>query len=111
MTMTWTREQLEEIPEIYRDFMLTLKPILDTRDKVLKINAVHIGETVGRLGMWYQYDDDQYREVLKELEREGLLTIDRHGFMVPTQKGEQLIRALSACEPPLRDLVPPLPKL
>src|SRR5947207_287274 len=32
--MTWTRERLEEIPEIYRDFLLTLKPILETRDKV-----------------------------------------------------------------------------
>jgi hypothetical protein len=109
--MTWTREQLEEIPEIYRDFMLTLKPILDTRDRVLKIHAVNLGETIGRLRMEYDYDSEQLLEVAQTLEREGFLTSDVRRFMVPTEKGERLIRALSACRQPLRDLIPPLPKL
>jgi hypothetical protein len=40
--MSWTKAQIEQIPEVYRDFMLALKPVIDSRKcgAVLKITGI-----------------------------------------------------------------------
>jgi hypothetical protein len=37
--MSWTAERLEQIPEVCRDFMLVLKPVLDSRAPDVVLHA------------------------------------------------------------------------
>ncbi len=109
--MTWTPEQLEQIPEVYRDFMIVLKPILDSKapERVLRINGVHFGMVYEALSNKYGYDVEQVREVARNLRRDGWIEEDNLGFFTPTAKGEDLIRALGGSENGVGKAVPPLP--
>lgn len=109
--MTWTSEQLGQIPEVYRDFMIALKPILDSKapGRVLQIHGVHFGMVYEALSNKYGYDLEQVRELAHNLRRDGWIEEDHLGFFTPTAKGEDLIRALSGSENGEEKSVPPLP--
>ncbi|HTU93807.1 MAG TPA: hypothetical protein VMF69_27250 [Gemmataceae bacterium] len=109
--MTWTPEQLEQIPEVYRDFMVVLKPVLDSKapGRVLRINGIPFGMVYEALSNRYDYDIEQVRQLAHNLCREGWIEEDNLGFFTPTAKGEDLIRALSGSEDGVRKTVPPLP--
>jgi hypothetical protein len=109
--MTWTPEQLEQIPEVYRDFMTVLKPVLDSKapGRVLKINGIHFGMLYEALSSRYDYDMEQVRQLAHNLRRDGWIEEDKLGFFTPTAKGEDLIRAISGSENGMRKTVPPLP--
>lgn len=109
--MTWTPEQLEQIPQVYRDFMTVLKPVLDSKapERVLKINGIHFNMIYEALSNWYDYDMEQVRQLAHNLRRDGWIEEDKLGFFKPTAKGEDLIRALSNSENGPRKTVPPLP--
>lgn len=111
--MTWTAEQLQQIPEVYRDFMIILKPVLDSKapGRVLRINAIHFNEVYAYLSNRYDYDVEQIRLVAHNLRRDGWIEEDRLGFFTPTAKGEDLIRALSGLENGMGKTIPPLPAL
>ena len=108
--MTWTPERLGQIPEVYRDFMTVLRPILETRDPraVLKIEGIPFGTIYSALTTRYDYDADQVRELADNLKRGGYIEEDQFGFFTPTSKGEDLIRAVTGGEV-LTQQVPPLP--
>ena len=57
--------QVEQIPEIYRDFMLILKSIPDTRHSVLQINGLQLGEIFTYLRRRHHYEPSQVRERLQ----------------------------------------------
>lgn len=111
--MTWTLEQLERIPEVYRDFMIVLKPVLDSKTpgRVLRINAIHFNTVYEALSNRYDYDVEQVRQVAHNLRRDGWIEEDNLGFFTPTAKGEDLIRALSGSANGVGKTVPPLPAL
>jgi hypothetical protein len=109
--MNWTQEMLDRVPEVYRDFMLTLKPIVDSRQPnvVLRINGIHIGQVYGALSAEHDYKFDQVRELARNLRREGWIEEDSLGFFTPTAKGEQFILALTETAETNGHRVPPLP--
>lgn len=111
--MKWASEQLEQIPEVYRDFMIVLKPVLDSKapGRVLQIHGVHFGMVYETLSTKYGYDLEQVHEVAHNLRRDGWIEEDNLGFFTPTAKGEDLIRALSGSENGVGKTVPPLPAL
>ena len=109
--MTWTLEKLETIPEVYRDFMMTLKPVIDTRapEAVLKITGVPFRMILDALSYRHDYDSGQVREVARNLERRRLVQVDALGFFTPTAEGEELIEALAGAAEAVEQRVPPLP--
>jgi hypothetical protein len=107
--MTWTAEQIEQIPEVYRDFMLVLKSIPDSRDSVLKITGIPLGRIYGALQMKYDYDFDQIRAVADTLKERGFVEVDSFGFFKPSGEGEALIRAIAEV-PGVPAGIPPFPR-
>jgi len=111
--MTWTPEKLDTIPEVYRDFMMTLKPVLDSRDPrvVLRFTGIPFGQIYNGLTTRHDYEVEQVRELARNLEQAGFVQEDRLGFFTPTEAGEELIKAMAAEEEAGRARVPPFPKL
>jgi hypothetical protein len=109
--MSWTAEQIEKIPEAYRDFMIALKAVPDTRDEVLKINAIPLGRIFNFLRSKYAYEPEQVNALGENLRKAGFVDKDNLGFFWPTTKGEDLIEAISGQRRPLPATVPPLPDL
>ncbi len=109
--MTWTLEQLEQIPEVYRDFLIVLKPILDSKAPgvVLRINGIPFGMIYNALSNKHGYDVEQVRQVAQNLRRAGWIDEDKLGFFTPTAQGEDLIRTLSGTGGAVGQRVPPLP--
>jgi hypothetical protein len=106
--MTWTREQLEQIPEVYRHFMLALKPVIDSRDKVLQITAVPFGDVWEVLSWRHEYGREQIRQIADRLKEKGWVEETPWHSFFPTPVGEELIHAFSST-PELVQYVPPLP--
>jgi hypothetical protein len=111
IVMPWTSEQIEKIPSVYRDFMLALKPVLDTRQSVLTIAAIPLGSVYDALLTRYDLTAEQFRQLADNLRKAGLIDEDRLGFLTPTDKGEGLIDALAGKEEAASNGVPPFPDL
>jgi hypothetical protein len=111
--MTWTPEQIEQIPEPYRDFMLVLKAIPDSRQAVTQISGIPLGKVFNALAPKYEYAPRHIRALADQLGRAGLIEEDRLGFVWPTNKGEALIEAIAGTPEPELDLIeiPELPNL
>jgi len=109
--MGWTSEKLARIPEVYRDFMTVLQPVIDSRkpDVVLKMTAIPFGMIVSALSAKYPYDSEQVRAVADNLRRKGYVEEDHLGFFIPTGPGEELIHALRQEEAVVAAGIPPLP--
>jgi hypothetical protein len=102
---TWTQQELDQIPRVYRDFLLALRPVLDFEDGPLKITGIPRGRIQSLLtmkGHHFEFD-----ALASELEAADLVRHDRLGFYVPTAKGASLIRALFGPTEPAE--APPLP--
>ncbi|HEX5271606.1 MAG TPA: hypothetical protein VFW33_14010 [Gemmataceae bacterium] len=108
--MVWTQEKLAQIPAQYRDFLLMLKPVVNSRKPgtILHINAIAFNQIHGALFEQYDYGPEQARELADNLHRAGYIDMDSLGFVVPTPEGEALIEAL-AKEGTGNGSVPPLP--
>ncbi|MEO6811783.1 MAG: hypothetical protein ABI353_21965 [Isosphaeraceae bacterium] len=99
--MTPTREQIEQIPEVYREFLLVLKPIPDSRGAVLEINGIPLGKVFNALAPKYGYTPSHVRALAVELQKNGLINpVDALGFVTPTPKGEDLIAAIAGAREP-----------
>jgi hypothetical protein len=111
--MTWTLEKLETIPEVYRDFMMILKPVVDSRAKdiVMKFTGIPFGMVYDKFAARHGYGTEQIRQVAKALQLRGLIHEDEWSVFTPTEEGEQFIRALAGTRRPVRERVPPLPDL
>jgi hypothetical protein len=111
--MTWTKEKVAEIPDVYRFFMRMLGPILTAREtgSVMKMSAIHFNSLYNKLADEYDYSIADARQIADNLQAENLITMDKLGFCAPTAKGEQLIRALNGNAGPQHERVPPLPHL
>lgn len=111
--MTWTLEKLETIPEVYRDFMMILKPVIDTRapEAVLKITGVHFRTLYEMLFMGYDYEVTAVRQIAQILRQRGLINEDERGVFTPTDEGARLIVALAREGERVRQRVPPLPEI
>ena len=111
--MSWTKDQIEQIPDVYRDFMRTLWPIIRSRDpeEVLKITGITLGSILDFLSDRYDYDAWQIRKIADNLKVGGWIKEDKWGFFKPTPRGEQLLRQLKEMEEQPSVDVPPLPKL
>ncbi len=110
--MTWTPEKLQQIPEIYRDFMLTLKPVIDSRDHhvVLKINGIPFGMIFDFITSKHPLNVEQIHQLAHNLEVQDYIHRDELGFYTPTPKGEDLILALNGVDSEVASQVPPLPQ-
>jgi hypothetical protein len=111
--MVWTNDKIHQLPEIYRDFMLVLKPVIDSRkpNTILRITGIPFGQLAGILTWKHGYNTDQVRQVADNLRRGDYVTEDQLGFFQPTGKGEDLILAMTNEGQPSEDQVPPLPIL
>lgn len=94
--MVWTHDKILQIPEEYCDFMLTLKPVMDSRKPgtILRITGIPFGRIVGLLTSKYEYTADDIRVMADTLRNRGLLIEDSLGFFQPTGEGEAFIRAV-----------------
>ena len=111
--MVWTKEKLVQFPEPYRDFMLMLKPVIDTRKPgtILRISAIPLGRHYGAFLEEYDYSPEQTQELAENLRGARYIDVDSLGFVVPTPEGEELIRAFAGEKETRNGLVPPLPAL
>jgi hypothetical protein len=112
--MTFTKEKIDSIHPVYRDFLLALKPVIDTRKRgaVIQVGAVHYGQILDSLRSDYgQYNSDEIAQVARELKARGLVEEDKFGFFRPTDKGELLIEALAGEQEPALSTIPPFPDL
>jgi hypothetical protein len=108
--MTWSNEQLEQIPEVYKDFMLALKPMIDSRDQALHISGIPVGLVYSALARKYsEYDASQVKELLRNLRHQDFVDQDKFGFIVLRPKGEALIATLTQADQRKAKSVPPLP--
>src|ERR1700704_1690883 len=105
--MSWTPEQIEQIPEVYRDFMLVLKPIPDSGQHVLRSNGIPLSKVFNALRLKYQYEPEQVRTLADNLKKAGFIEEDDLGFFKPTGRGEALIGAIVG----VQMSVPALPDL
>ena len=94
MTRTPTPEQIEQIPAVYRDYMLILKQVPDTRSHVLQIGAIPSHHVFNALGPKYGYSPEEIRALTQNLKSANLIEEDQFGFVKPTTKGENLIEAI-----------------
>lgn len=107
MTTTWSLEQLDQIPDVYRDFLVSLRPILDSEGMPMRIDGIPRGRVHSLMRMLgHPYEFDEIADVLKEA---GLVKEDRLGFFSPTDKGRRLIRQMIGDTKPTP--APPLPPL
>ena len=109
--MVWTNEKIRQLPEVYRDFMLILKPVIDSRKPgtMLRITGIPFGMFVDYLTAKHEYNAERVRRLADNLRRDDYVVEDKFGFFQPTGKGEGLILALAGSES--TDEVPPLPTL
>ena len=109
--MTWTHEKISQVPEVYRDFMVILKPILDSKrpEAILRITGIPFGRIASLLGAKYDYDAQAVRLIADNLRREDFVTEDTLGFFQPTAKGESFIAAVAHEEEKNVKSVPSLP--
>ena len=96
--MQWTMERIEQIPEIYRDFMLVLKAIPDSKNAALQITGLPLSKIFNALHMRWDYDPEQIRALADRLAAAHLVEVDHLGFVRPTAGGEQLIGVLAHAE-------------
>ncbi len=84
--MALSREQLEQVPEVYRDFMLVLKPVVDSKAPgvVLRINGIPFGMVYEALSTKYGYNTEQVRELAHNLRAGGWIEEDQLGFFTPS---------------------------
>lgn len=95
--MVWTHEKMLQIPEEYRDFMLILKEVVDSKrpETILRVTGVHFSQLASLLTSRYEYNTKDVRDLADELVKANLVSEDRLGFFQPTPEGEALIAALS----------------
>jgi hypothetical protein len=108
--MAWTKEKLVQFPAPYRDFLLMLKPVVDSRNPgtVLRITGIPFGRIYGALFEEYDYGPEQVQELADNLRRARYIDMDSLGFVVPTLEGEALIGAFAGTDTGNGN-VPPLP--
>lgn len=107
-TDTVTPEQIEQIPRVYRDFLLALKPVIDSESMPVRISGIPRGRIHSLLMMrGYDLDEGKFDYLIDELGGAGLIEQDRLGFFWPTGKGTRWIRALFG--PTVPESYPPLP--
>ena len=75
--MSWTPGQIEQIPEVYRDFMLVLKPIPDSGHHVSQIDGIPLSKVFNALRLKYQYEPEQVRTLAENLKRAGFIEEDQ----------------------------------
>lgn len=110
--MRWTKAQLGTIPEVYRDFMAALGPVVYSFGSALETTAVPLSRVYTSLRLRHRYEPEQVMEIAENLKRKGLVLVDRNGFVEPTLKGISLIRKLIGIEEPAVTVaVPPLPDI
>jgi hypothetical protein len=109
--MTWNPEELEKIPAVYRDFLLALKPIIDSRNSAVRIAGIPIGHLYSAIAFRHGYDLAQVTALARNLVSEGYVEMDKLGFYKPTGKGEDLILAIAGEPLPENANIPPFPKL
>lgn len=110
--MNWTQEQLEQLPQVYRDFLMVLKPVVDSRapHAVLRITGIPFSRIYDALSNAYEYDADQVRGLADQLKQRELVTEDSLGFFAPTARGEALLLALTQQNGQAAQRVPSLPE-
>jgi hypothetical protein len=110
--MSLTKMQVERLPEVYRDFMLALAPVVESKREgsVMKIGGVPFNRVFEAVNRSHAYDLPQVRELAHNLKAKDYIQEDKFGFLSPTALGEDVIRVLipSISEPVV---VPPLPDL
>jgi hypothetical protein len=109
--MVWTKDKLAQFPSPYRDFLLMLKPVIDSRKPgtLLRITGIPFGTLYGALFEEYDYGPEQVQALADNLRRARYIDMDALGFVVPTPEGEALIRAFAGETDAGNGKVPPLP--
>jgi hypothetical protein len=109
--MTWSSDQIHQIPEVYVDFLLALRAVIETRrgKRVLKVTAIPYGRIFEYLRTKHGLEPHEIREIADTLRERGFVEMDRLGFVTPTETGEELIDVLADEEQAAPSRVPPFP--
>jgi hypothetical protein len=93
-----TKEQVDQLKPIDRDFMMVLRPVMDTREAkaALRITGIPFGMIYNAISTHHGCNIDQVRKLADNLRSKNYLTEDKFGFFVPTGTGEELIKSLAA---------------
>jgi hypothetical protein len=105
--MPLTKDQIEQLHPVYRDFMMALKPVIDSRQQPFQIAGIPSGRVYDNSARKYGFDPHQFFEIGRNLSRKGLVELDKFGFYAPTALGEEFIQILAGELPSCAD-VPPL---
>jgi hypothetical protein len=108
--MQWTPEKVAQVPEVYQDFMWTLKPILDSRSRPFLIRGIPMRTIFHSLRGKYGIDPMQLHQLAQVLEKQGLVKEDRFGSFNPTAEGESFIQQLAAGQEVVPFGPPPFPR-
>ena len=92
--MPLTNEQFQAIDPVYRDFMLALKPIIDSRSQPFQIRGMPASKIYDASARKYGFDPHQFYEIAENLRTQGLIERDEFEFYYPTSRGEALIQEL-----------------
>ena len=107
-------EYVEKLPQVYRDIMLVLKAIPDTRKSAVKITGMPLSHIVSRIklsGQSYSYNTEDIEEMLRQLAVNQFVSQDKLGFYIPTASGEELIKTIYGKREPVQNRVPELPAI
>ena len=110
--MTWTAEKVRQIPQMYCDALLALKPIIDTRNAIVRIRAVPLRQIFNAVAFKHNLTLSQVKNLARNLAKEQLIRAeDDPDFYVLTEEGEDLVRAIAGEPVPEVEEIPPFPKL
>lgn len=96
---------LEKLHPVYQDFLLMLRPLVDSARDPFEVTGIPLNQIAPVLRM--RGHDYEFRSIGDRLESGGLVKRDEFGFYQPTARGAELIRALSGPSPDPG--IPPLP--
>jgi len=109
MAIELTPDQIQQIPDVYRDYLRVMKVVPDSRSQVLQIGGIPAHQVYNALGQKYAYSPEQVRALTQNLKSANLIEEDNLGFLKPTAKGENLIEDIFGTTKPQMTPVPSLP--
>lgn len=104
-TQSWTPDQIDRIPSVYKDFMLALREVVDSESRPIKVSGIPIGRIESALrALGHPYDATA---VAEKLEEKQLVSHNDFGFYQPTSLGKKLIQGIVGTRVP--ESIPPFP--
>lgn len=108
--MNVTPDYVNKLPDVYRDFMLVLARVPESRNDTVRVAGLPLGVIFDALRFaGHPFEPKQVREMGDMLKKANWIEEDEFGFYKPTGPGEQLIDVIKGTLPSTE--IPALPSL